>query len=85
MDSHDLTTSAAFPVGAWRAAEFCGPNGGNCVEVNLGRPDAVGVRDSKAAPGPVLAFGQDGWGTFLAATKIGRLGLDQQFSGGMDD
>jgi hypothetical protein len=58
-----------FAEGAWRTATFCGPNGGNCVEVNLGARGVVGVRDSKSAAGPLLAFGEVGWGSFLDAAK----------------
>jgi hypothetical protein len=58
-----------FAEDAWGAATFCGPNGGNCVEVNLGVRGVVGVRDSKSAAGPLLAFGGAGWGAFLDATK----------------
>jgi hypothetical protein len=65
--------NTAFAEDAWRPASFCGPNGGNCVEVNLGARGAVGVRDSKSVPGPLLAFDGAGWGTFLDATKSGRL------------
>jgi hypothetical protein len=64
-----------LPDNAWRSAEFCGPNGGNCVEVNLGAPGVVGVRDSKAGAGPVLVFGP-GWASFLDATRDGQLAGD---------
>jgi hypothetical protein len=40
------------------------------VEVRLGG-DAVGVRDSKDAAGPALAFGPAAWGGFVAALKAG--------------
>lgn len=72
MESKEQATVAGFPEGAWRAAKSCGPNGGNCVEVNLGAREVIGVRDSKAGPGPVLTFGQSGWERFLGATKVGR-------------
>jgi hypothetical protein len=74
MDSYDSAAiGGALPDDAWRSAEFCGPNGGNCVEVNLGARGVAGVRDSKPAAGPSLAFGDAGWGSFLRATKAGRL------------
>jgi hypothetical protein len=69
MESHD-----ALPDDAWRSAEFCGPNGGNCVEVNLGTRGKVGVRDSKPVAGPVLAFDDAGWGAFIDLAKAGNLG-----------
>ncbi|MFC4859410.1 DUF397 domain-containing protein [Actinophytocola glycyrrhizae] len=58
-----------LPDDAWRSAGLCGPNGGNCVEVNLGAVGVVGVRDSKSAPGPVLTFDDAGWAALLAETK----------------
>lgn len=76
MNSYDPTAIDVFPDDAWASAEFCGPNGGNCVEVNLGRRGAIGLRDSKSAGGPVLAFNEAGWGRFLDATTTGRLGRE---------
>ncbi len=63
----------ALPVDGWRSA--CGPDGGNCVEVNLaaaGAADIVGIRDSKPEAGPALVFGASGWRAFLAGTVAGR-------------
>jgi hypothetical protein len=72
MDSREPTTSHdTFPDHAWATASFCGPNGGNCVAVNLGTRGRVGLRDTKAATGPVLAFGGPSWGAFLKATSFG--------------
>lgn len=65
--------ATSFRDDAWESARFCGPNGGNCVEVNLSGRGVVGVRDSKSVTGPVLAFGAAGWGAFLVAAKSGRL------------
>lgn len=70
----DNTTGHAFRDDGWASAEFCGPNGGNCVEVNLGVRGVVGVRDSKSAAGPSLAFEDVGWGAFLDAARSGRWG-----------
>jgi hypothetical protein len=51
---------------SWFKSSHSGPNGGDCVEVAAG-PDAVYVRDSKAAgDGPVLRVGRDGWTAFVA-------------------
>lgn len=73
MDGHEpAAIGGGLPDEAWRSAEFCGPNGGNCVEVNLGVRGVVGVRDSKPRSGPVLAFDGAGWGAFLTATRSGR-------------
>lgn len=60
------STFAVLPVDGWRRARRCGPNGGNCVEVNT-TSSVVGVRDSKALAGPVLIFGAAGWRSFVSA------------------
>ncbi len=68
---------SALPVNSWRSA--CGPDGGNCVEVNLAAREAtgiVGIRDSKPGAGPALVFGATGWGTFLAATVADNYASD---------
>ena len=57
----------ALPVGGWRTSSRCGPNGGNCVEVNLGTGHAVGVRDTKPAVSDILMFGAAAWRTFVKA------------------
>ena len=68
-------STRSFPVDGWRSATRCGPDGGNCVEVNLAAAhdtahgiDVVGIRDSKPAVSPVLVFTGTGWRSFLAAT-----------------
>jgi hypothetical protein len=77
MDSHEQTTTGVFPDDTWRTANYCGPNGGNCVEVNLAARGLAGIRDSKPGDGPVLAFGQAVWQGFLEATRSGRLTCEQ--------
>jgi hypothetical protein len=44
-------------------------NGGNCVEVAVNLPGVVGLRDSKDANGPNLAFGPHQWVAFLGGVK----------------
>jgi hypothetical protein len=43
-------------------------NNGNCVEVAATRA-LTGVRDSKCADGPVLAFPAARWAAFLASSR----------------
>ena len=71
--SPDPNVASALPVDGWRSA--CGPDGGNCVEVNLagaahmnGTAGIVGIRDSKPGAGPALVFGAAGWRAFLTGT-----------------
>jgi Domain of unknown function (DUF397) len=55
----------------WRKSSFSGGGGSNCVEVT-GAGQAIAVRDSKDAPGPVLVFGQRAWRQFAAKVKAER-------------
>ncbi|WP_027927803.1 DUF397 domain-containing protein [Amycolatopsis benzoatilytica] len=73
---HDPSTTApsraGFPEHAWQRPSACGPNSGNCVEVNLGSGGFVGVRDSKIAGSPVLVFDRGEWAEFLEAVRRGE-------------
>ena len=55
----------------WRKSTFSGGGGSNCVEV-ADAGQAVVVRDSKDALGPVLVFGQHAWRQFAAKMKAKR-------------
>lgn len=64
--------------GGWRTAKACGPNGGNCVEVNLSRAGIVAVRDTKQWKGAVaLVFDAATWAGFLGAAHTGRFDLPE--------
>ena len=56
-------------VGHWRKSSFSQPNNNDCVEV-AHVSDTVGVRDSKNADGPRLAFDRASWLGFLG--DLGR-------------
>ena len=59
---YDQSTAATvFAPNGWETSAFCGPNGGNCVEVNLRTEGLVGLRDGKLSDGPVLVFDDDEW------------------------
>lgn len=62
-----------LPVNGWRTSSRCGPNGGNCVEVNHSTGRIVGVRDTKPADSAVLLFSPSSWRSFVAATTDGNL------------
>jgi hypothetical protein len=73
MKEYDPSTAAAvFTRSGWQRSALCGPNGGNCVEVNLRTEGLVGLRDGKLADGPVLVFDDDEWATFLAGARAGE-------------
>jgi hypothetical protein len=57
----------------WRKASYSGsdPAKQNCVEVAQ-LPGCVGVRDSKAAEAPHLAFGTTDWRRFTDRVKRGE-------------
>jgi uncharacterized protein DUF397 len=56
----------------WAKSSFSFSNG-NCVEVAQLPGRSVGVRDSRNPAGPVLRFTRDGWDTFLAGARRGKL------------
>ncbi|GAA3552852.1 DUF397 domain-containing protein [Amycolatopsis ultiminotia] len=69
------TAESLFEDAAWEKSFASEPNGGNCVEVNLGGKDLVGVRDTKLTASPVLIFDRGEWAAFLAAVKAGQFDL----------
>jgi hypothetical protein len=77
MTDNGLTRAfPELPADAWRSATRCGPNGGNCVEVNLTKANSariVGIRDTKRANGPALTVNSAGWRSFLHATIRGDI------------
>ncbi len=79
MGGHESAARTnTFPSGMWERATACGPDGGNCVEVNLGVRDIAAVRDGKRAAGPALIFSGTGWRAFLGSARSGRYdGADQ--------
>ena len=61
-----------FPASGWVRSSFCGPNGGNCVEVNGGAAGRTGVRDSKPVTSPVLIFAAQRWQNFVDQVRADR-------------
>lgn len=73
MKPHNLPEHAAdLPPRAWKRARGCGPDGGNCVEINLSPAGYVGVRDSKPAAPELLIFPAHAWRRFLVSARRGR-------------
>lgn len=55
----------------WRTSSWSGANG-DCVEVALGLPGAVAVRDSKDRVGPAIVVSAQAWQAFLRQAKNGE-------------
>lgn len=51
----------------WRKSTYSGGGGGNCLEVAVGHPTAVPVRDSKTPQGPKLMLRPEAWSAFVKA------------------
>jgi hypothetical protein len=66
-----LGLAGVFSSSGWKRAAACGPDGGNCVEVNLSVAGRVAVRDSKRSRSPVLVFDDYEWQSFLTAAHAG--------------
>lgn len=65
LDSYDPTPAGnAFDAEKWQRSRRCGPDQGDCVEINVGRPGLVAIRDSKLTDSPVLVFGTAEWEAF---------------------
>jgi hypothetical protein len=64
MHEYDLSNAH------WRKSSYSNGDGGNCVEVADGVPDAMPVRDSKlGTDSPVLVFPTDTWTRFLGLLR----------------
>ena len=64
-------TDSRLSGAIWRKASRSGQSGGACVEIAL-CANGEGVRDSKNATGPALAFPQGHLTAFLTQVKEGR-------------
>lgn len=64
--------AGVFSPDDWKRAATCGPDGGNCVEVNLSLAGVVALRDSKRSRSPVLVVGDHEWRSFLTAARAGQ-------------
>ncbi|MFE7562103.1 DUF397 domain-containing protein [Kitasatospora sp. NPDC057500] len=58
---------------AWRKSSYSAQQG-QCVEVAIGSPGRVPVRDSKDPEGPALAFSTSAWQSFVAGVRVGEFG-----------
>lgn len=69
------TAGGFFDEERWAKSFASEPNGGNCVEVNVGTSGLVGLRDTKLPAGPVFVFDTGEWKAFLAGVKAGQFDL----------
>jgi hypothetical protein len=54
----------------WHRSSYSNGEGGNCLEIAVGVPGTVPVRDSKlASDGPVLLFPAHAWEGFLTSLR----------------
>ncbi|MFF0570973.1 DUF397 domain-containing protein [Streptomyces sp. NPDC004041] len=72
MDTSRRSFTDPSTLTGWFKSSYSGGDQGECLEVARGHAD-VPVRDSKAAHGPAVVFSADGWSSFVAALKSGRL------------
>ncbi|WP_405881613.1 DUF397 domain-containing protein [Streptomyces sp. NBC_01384] len=59
-------TEADLNSALWRKSSYSNGSGGECVEVAVGLPGVIPVRDSKLQHGPVLLITPTAWSTFIA-------------------
>lgn len=67
-----MTTATELIVTEWRKSSYS-TNGGNCLEIGEGNAQAVPVRDSKVANGPIVVFTTGQWADFVTAVQQGSL------------
>jgi hypothetical protein len=60
---------------SWHKSSYSGNGGGSCVEVSIGLPGRVAIRDTKNLAGPVLMVSGNVWTEFVDAIKLGELDL----------
>ncbi|WP_055591045.1 DUF397 domain-containing protein [Peterkaempfera griseoplana] len=66
-----MITAGELGSAVWRRSSYSSGDGGECVEVAVGLPGAVPVRDSKDPQGPALVFRGEAWAAFVAEVKAG--------------
>ncbi|MGW2701076.1 DUF397 domain-containing protein [Streptomyces sp. NPDC001340] len=63
IPDYDLSTAA------WIKSSYSGGGGDNCLEVAVGHPALIPVRDSKNPQGPKLFFSSVTWAAFTSSLK----------------
>jgi len=75
LDYDPETAATLFDEENWEKSFASEPNGGNCVEVNIGSAGLIGVRDTKLPQSPVFVFDAGEWEAFLTGVKAGQFDL----------
>ncbi|HVV13322.1 DUF397 domain-containing protein [Amycolatopsis sp.] len=75
LDYDPAEAVALFDEGKWEKSFASEPNGGSCVEVNIGGSGLIGVRDTKLVDSPVFVFDTAEWQAFLTGVKAGQFDL----------
>ncbi|MEU5314518.1 DUF397 domain-containing protein [Streptomyces sp. NPDC021562] len=57
---------------SWRKSSYSNTDGGECLEVAVGIPAHIPVRDSKAPSYGTLLFAAPAWAAFVDGVKQGR-------------
>lgn len=68
-----MISASSLPDAFWRKSSHSGNNGGDCLEVVDGLPNAIPVRDSKNPTGPALIVTPAAWSSFVSAIQRGEL------------
>ncbi|MDT6982107.1 DUF397 domain-containing protein [Streptomyces lusitanus] len=63
--SHEALNRETNQTAIWRKSSYSGGQG-DCLELAHNIPALAPVRDSKDPAGPVIPFGRDAWGAFIA-------------------
>ncbi|MET7294840.1 DUF397 domain-containing protein [Streptomyces griseoloalbus] len=66
--SHESASRATTDTAIWRKSSYSGGQG-DCLELAHNVPALAPVRDSKNPAGPVISFGRDAWGVFVAHVR----------------
>ncbi|MEU1312209.1 DUF397 domain-containing protein [Streptomyces cinnamoneus] len=64
-----MSTASDLSAAIWRKSSYTDGTNGNCVEVTVGLPHTVPVRDSKRPNGPALVFPRTTWAAFVRTLK----------------
>jgi hypothetical protein len=71
VNQHDR----GFANSGWKRSSRCGPDGGDCVEVDLRHARKVAVRRStriSTTSNALLLFDREEWATFVQSTRDGQ-------------